>query len=137
MSFSTPVFRPGLLIGRNNTSVNSSRAETPPPHPPTGLLQGICSSCQSREWGICKFCTARRPGICQLQGYSRAFDTHAVSYQNITTQKVLQQKKQIGASVKDRNKLKLKRQVLDFMPAFLPCLSSHNYIRKSGAIDVN
>ena len=28
MSFSTPVFRPGLLIGRNNTSVNSSRAET-------------------------------------------------------------------------------------------------------------
>ena len=134
MSFSTPVFRPGLLIGRNNTSVNSSRAELPPP---PGLLQGICSSCQSREWGICKFCTARRPGICQLQGYSRAFDTHAVSYQNITTQKVLQQKKQIGASVKDRNKLKLKRQVLDFMPAFLPCLSSHNYIRKSGAIDVN
>ena len=135
MSFSTPVFRPGLLIGRNNTSVNTSRAEPPPP--PPGVLQGICSSCQSREWGICKFCTARRPGICQLQGYSRAFDTHAVSYQNITTQKVLQQKKQIGASVKDRNKLKLKRQVLDFMPAFLPCLSSHNYIRKSGAIDVN
>ena len=33
MSFSTPVFRPGLLIGRNNTSVNSSRAETPPPPP--------------------------------------------------------------------------------------------------------
>ena len=137
MSFSTPVFRPGLLIGRNNTSVNSSRAEPPPPSPPPGVLQGICSSCQSREWGICKFCTARRPGICQLQGYSQAFDTHAVSYQNITTQKVLQQKKQIGASVKDRNKLKLKRQVLDFMPAFLPCLSSHNYIRKSGAIDVN
>ena len=132
MSFSTPVFRPGLLIGRNNTSVNSSRAEPPP-----GLLQGICSSCKSREWGICNFCTARRPGICQHQGYSRAFDTHAVSYQNITTQKVLQQKKQIGASVKDRNKLKLKRQVLDFMPAFLHCLSSHNYMRKSGAIDVN
>ena len=137
MSFSTPVLRPGLLIGRNNTSVNSSRAEPPPPLPPPGVLQGICSSCQSREWGICKFCTARRPGICQPQGYSRAFDTHAVSYQNITTQKVLQQKKQIGASVKDRNKLKLKRQVLDFMPAFLHCLSSHNYIRKSGAIDVN
>ena len=33
MSFSTPVFRPGLLIGRNNTSVNSSRAEPPPPPP--------------------------------------------------------------------------------------------------------
>ena len=31
---------------------------------------------------------------------------HAVSYQNITTQKVLQQKKHIGSSVTDRNKLK-------------------------------
>ena len=36
---------------------------------------------------------------------SRAFDTHAVFYQNITTQKVLLEKKQIGSSVKDRNKL--------------------------------
>ena len=35
--------------------------------------------------GICKFCTAL--------GHSRAFDTHAVSYQNITTQKVLLEKK--------------------------------------------
>ena len=39
MSFSTPVFRPGLLIGRNNTSVNSSRAVTPPPTPPPGYCR--------------------------------------------------------------------------------------------------
>ena len=38
-------------------------------------------------------------------GHSRAFDMHAVSYQNITTQKVFLEKKQIGSSVKDRNKL--------------------------------
>ena len=31
---------------------------------------------------------------------------HAVYYQNITTQRVLLEKKQIGSSVKDRNKLK-------------------------------
>ena len=31
----------------------------------------------------------------------------------------------------------LKRQILDFMPAFLHCLSSQNYIAKSRAIDVN
>ena len=37
-------------------------------------------------------------------GHSRAFDTYAVSCQNITTQKVLLEK-QIGSSVKDRNKL--------------------------------
>ena len=29
------------------------------------------------------------PGICQPRGHSRAFDTHAVSYQNITTQRIL------------------------------------------------
>ena len=78
------------------------RPAAPPPSP--GLLRGICPPCQSRGWGICKFCTARGPGICQPPGHSRAFDTHAVSYQNITTQKVLLEKKQIGSSVKDRNK---------------------------------
>ena len=85
-----------------NASVNSSCVQCPPP---PGLLRGIYLPCQSRGWGICKFCTARGPGICQPPGHSRAFDTHAVSYQNITTQKVLLEKKQIGSSVKDRNKL--------------------------------
>ena len=81
-------------------------APSPPPPPIPLLLRGICPSCQSRGWGICKFCTARGPGICQPPGHSRAFDTHAVSYQNIiTTQKVLLGKKQIGSSVKDTNKL--------------------------------
>ena len=86
----------------DNASVNSTCAQPPLP----GLLRGICPPCQSRGWGICKFCTARGPGICQPPGHSRAFDTHAVSYQNITTQKkVLLEKKQMGSSVKDRNKL--------------------------------
>ena len=30
-----------------------------------------------------------RPGICQPRGYSRAFDKRAVSYQNITTHRIL------------------------------------------------
>ena len=78
----------------------------PAPRPPLPLLRGICTPCQSRVWGICKFCTARGPGIRQPRGHSRGFDTHAVSYQNITTQKVLLEKKQIGSSIKDRNKVK-------------------------------
>ena len=41
-------------------------------------------------------------GFCLHRGYSRAFDTHAVSYQNITTQKILLEKKQISSSVQDR-----------------------------------
>ena len=77
------------------------------PAPSRELLLGICPHCQSRGWGICKFCTAREPGICQPRGHSRAFYRNAVSYQDITTQKVfLEKKKQIGSSVEDRNKLK-------------------------------
>ena len=73
-------------------SVNSTCAQAPPP----GLLRGISPPCQSRGWGICSFCTARGPGICQPPGHSRAFDTYAVSYRNITTQKVLLEKKRQG-----------------------------------------
>ena len=67
-------------------------------------------------------CTARGPGICQPRGHSRAFDTHAVSYQNITTQKVLlEKKKQIGSSAKDRNKL---TRVVKACSRFYACISS-------------
>ena len=70
-------------------------------------------------------------------GQSQAFDTHAVSYQNITTQKVLLEKKQIGSSIKDRNKLK---RVVKACSRFYACVSLlikpelHSEI---GAIDVN
>ena len=84
----------------HNASVNST-CDQPPP----GQLRGICPPCQSRGWGICKCCTARGPSICQPPGQSRAFDTHAASYQNITTKKVLLEEEQIGSFVKDRNKL--------------------------------
>ena len=60
-----------------NASVNSSRAQPPPP-------PGYCGAFahpQSRGWGIC-----------QPRGQPRAFDTHAVSYQNITTQRILLEK---------------------------------------------
>ena len=74
-------------------SVNSSCIQPPPlPPPPCGLLWGICPPCQSRGCGICKFCTARGPDICQTRGQPRAFDTHTVSYQNITTQRILLEK---------------------------------------------
>ena len=46
---------------------------------------------------------------------------HALSYQNTTTQKVLLEKKQIGSSVKDRNKLK---RVVKACSQFYACISS-------------
>ena len=86
-----------------------------------GLLRGICLPCQSRGWGICKFCAARGPGICQPRGQPRAFDTHAVSYQNITTQRILLKNKQIGSFVKDGKKLK---RVVKACSRFYVCISS-------------
>ena len=65
------------------------------PSPPR-LLQGICLPCQSRGSGICKFCAARGPSICQPRGYSRAFDTYAVSYHNITMQRILLEKSRLA-----------------------------------------
>ena len=65
--------------------------------------------------------------------------THAVSYQNVTTQRVLLDKKQIGSSVKDRNKLK---RVVKACPRFYACISSllikpKLLLSEIGAIDVN
>ena len=110
----------------------------PSPSPP-GQLWGICPPCQSRGWGICKFCITRGQGICQPRGHFRAFDTHALSHQNITTQRVWK-KKQIGSSVKDRNKLKRVVKASSRFYMYV-CISSllikpelHSEI---GAIDVN
>ena len=55
--------------------------------------------------GLFQFLHYPGAGICQPLGHSRVFDTHTVLYQNITTHKVLLEKKQIGSSVKDRTKL--------------------------------
>ena len=69
------------------TWVNSSCAQHPRAtagHLPALSVPGV---------GICKFCAARGPDICQPRGLSRAFDTHAVSYQHITTQRILLGKK--------------------------------------------
>ena len=94
------------------------------PSPFPGLPRGNCPPCQSWGWRIC-----------QPRGQPRAFDTHAVSYPNITTQRILLENKQIGSFVKDRmgkNWRGLWRHVLDFVHAFLHCLSSQNFIAKLG-----
>ena len=68
-------------LSHSNASVNSSCAQPPPPPPG----QGYCRA-------FANFCSARGPGICQPQSYSQAFNMHAVSYQSITTQRILLEK---------------------------------------------
>ena len=68
-------------------------APPPPPPPPPGLLRRIYPPCQVPGVGHLQILCSRGPGICQPRGHSRAFDTHAVSYQNITTRRILLGKK--------------------------------------------
>ena len=108
--------------------------------PPPGYCGPFARLVSTEGGAFANFTVPGGSGICQHQGNSRAFDTHAVSYQNITTQKVLLEKKQIeiGSSVKDGNKLK---RVVKACSRFYACISSllikpelHSEI---GAIDVN
>ena len=63
---------------------------------------------------------------------------HVLSYQNMSTQKVLLEKKQIGSSIKDRNKLK---RVVKACSGFYACISSllikPELRSEIGAINVN
>ena len=80
------------------------------PSPFPGLPRGNCPPCQSWGWRIC-----------QPRGQPRAFDTHAVSYPNITTQRILLENKQIGSFVKDGKKLK---RFVKACSRFYACISS-------------
>ena len=100
----------------------------PTPNLP-GLLRGIWPPCRSRGWGICKFFTARGPGICQPRGHSRAFK-HArgfLSECNYTEGFTGKKSRLAHLSRTGINWRELLRHVLDFMHAFLHCLSSQNY----------
>ena len=72
-------------------------------------------------WGICKFCAAWGPGSCQPRGHSWAFDTHAVCYQNITTQRILLGKKADWLICQGQEKLK---RFVKACSWFYACISS-------------
>ena len=77
-----------------NVPVNSSCTHLPPP---PGLLRAICSPCSPRGGAFANFAL---PGYRAFADpgaiYSRAFDTHEVSYQNTTTERILLKKKKEG-----------------------------------------
>ena len=77
---------------RNNASVNSSCAQTPPPPPTTPGYCGAFARLVSPGEGHLQILRCSGPGICQPRGQSRTFDRHAVSHQNIPTQRILMEK---------------------------------------------
>ena len=113
----------------SNASVNSSCAQ--PPWATAGYLLTLSVP----EWGICKFCTSRAPGICQ----PLAFDTHAVSYQNITTQGILLQKQADSLICQGWEKIEevCKGMVSILCMHFFTAYQARITKRNSGAIDVN
>ena len=106
----------------------------PRPSPPPRATAEHLHALSVPGMGICKFCTARGPGTRQPRSHFPGFHTHAVSYQNITTQKVLLKKKQIGSFAKDRNKLK---RVVKACSRFYARVSSLHIKPEIGAIDVS
>ena len=119
-----------LLTRGAYASVNSSCVQRPPPLPrdTAGHLPALSGGA---------FANFALPGgwaFANPRGRSRAFDTHAVSYQNINTQRVLLEKKQIGSSVKDRNKLK---RVVKFYTCISSLLIKPKLHNEIGAIDGN
>ena len=71
--------------------MDQSIPAAPSVHP--GYCRAFARLVSPGAGAFANFCAARGPGICQPLSHSRAFDTHVVSYQNITTQRILLGKK--------------------------------------------
>ena len=103
-------------------------APSPPPPPPTpGYCGGFARLVRPRGGAFANFSLPRGRAFASPGAIPELSNTNAVSYQNITTKRVLPEKKRIGSSVKDRNKLK---RVVKAFSLFLHCLSSQNDIAK-------
>ena len=101
----------------------------PPVPSPPGLLRGICPPCQSRRWGICKFCTARGPSICCA--IPELMTRTQFPIRILLHRRFYWKKSTLAHLSRTRiNWRGLLTHVLDFMHAFLHCLSSQNYMAK-------
>ena len=59
---------------------------TQPPPTPLGYCRAFACLVSPEGGAFANFVLPERPGICQPRSHSRAFNTHAVFDQNITTQ---------------------------------------------------
>ena len=76
----------------------------PPSPPPRAAAARSPAGCQSQGGALANFALPGGRAFASPRAIPELL-TRTQFYQNITTQKVLLEKKQIGLSVKDRNKL--------------------------------
>ena len=76
-----------MLNDQNNRLMDQSIPAAP--SAPPGYCRAFARLVSPGAGAFANFCAARGPGICQPRGHSRAFDKQAVSYQHITTQRIL------------------------------------------------
>ena len=95
-------FKPQIKLNHYVASVNSTCTQHTPPGFRVGAFDRLVSP---GDGAFANFSLPGARAFAKPWGHFRAFDTHVVSDQNIATQRVLLEK-QIGSSVKERNKLK-------------------------------
>ena len=81
-------------------------APSPPPPPLPGYCGAFARLVSPGGRAFANFALPGGRAFANPGAISELLTGHAVSYQNITTRKVLLEKKQIGSPVKERNKLK-------------------------------
>ena len=119
--------------------MHQSIPPAPSPPPPPGYCGAFARLVSPGGGAFANFSLPGGQAFANPGAIPELSNTHAVSYQNVTTERVLLKKKQISSSVKDRNKLE---RVVKACSRFHACISSllikpklsHSEI---GAIDVN
>ena len=126
-----------LTSGCHYRSVNSSCAQPPSPLPPA-TLEHLPTLSVLGVGHLQILRAAQGPGIGQPRGQPQTFDTHCfLSAHNYTVDFNGKTSRLAHLSRTEKNWRGLEMYVLDFMHAFLHCLSSQNYIAKWGSIDKN
>ena len=118
--------------------MHQSIPTAPSPHPP-GYCRAFARLVTPRGRTFANFALPWGPGICQPWGQPRAFDTHTVSYQNITTQRILLEKQEDWLICQGREKIE------EVCKGMISTLCIYIFIvyqaritqRNSGAIDVS
>ena len=113
-------------------------APNPPPPSPPATLEHLPTLSVLGVGHLQILRAAQGPGIGQPRGQPQTFDTHCfLSAYNYTVDFNGKTSRLAHLSRTEKNWRGLEMYVLDFMHAFLHCLSSQNYIAKWGSIDKN